>query len=66
MQRMFRKRTEHSLACLIPDRPANLKFRLIKDILVKRDFGVTFSMVNKMTESYLNTYIQKYSQLCSC
>lgn len=51
--------TPHSLACFIPDIPANLKFRLIKDILVNRDFGVTFSMVNEMMESYLNAYIQK-------
>lgn len=58
--------TEQSLACFIPDIPANLKFRLIKDILVKGDFGVTFSMVNEMTESYLNAYTQKYSQLWSC
>lgn len=27
-------KTQHSLACFIPDTPANLKFRLIKDILV--------------------------------
>lgn len=54
--------TEHSLACLVPDIPANLKFRLIKDILVNGYFGATFSMVNKMTESY----IQKYSLLWNC
>lgn len=34
--------TEHSLACFIPDIPANLKFWLIKDILVNGDFEVTF------------------------
>lgn len=37
--------TEHSWACFIPAIPANLKFGLIKDVLVNGAFGVTFSMV---------------------
>lgn len=36
---------EHSWACFIPSIPANLKFRLIKDVLVSGAFGVTFSVV---------------------
>lgn len=59
-------RTEHSLACFIPDTPADLKFEPIKDILVNGDFGVTFSMVSELIESDLNAYIQKYSLLWSC
>lgn len=39
------------MACFIPDIPANLKFGLIKDILVNGDFGISFSMVNEMMES---------------
>lgn len=36
---------EHSWACFIPTIPANLKFALIKDVLVNEAFRVTFSMV---------------------
>lgn len=43
--------TQYSLACFIPDIPADLKFGLIKDILVNGDCGVTFSMVIEMMES---------------
>lgn len=46
-----------------PAIPANLKFRLIKDILVNGAVGVTFSMVNEVIKSGLNAYIQKYSLL---
>lgn len=54
---------ECSLACFIPAIPANLKFRLIKDILVSGAFGVTFSMVNEMIRSVLNAYTQN---TCCC
>lgn len=38
-----------------------LKFRCIKDILVNGDFGVNFSMVNEMTESYFYTYTKMFT-----
>lgn len=38
-----------------------LKFRCIKDILVNEDFGVNFSMVNEMTESYFYTYTKMFT-----
>jgi len=37
--------TERSWACCIPAVPADLVFRLIKDVLVNGAFGITFSTV---------------------